>query len=359
MQTKILKIKRQPAAVHYKDFHTSRKRIQILSESPKYLQTINSLIKNTGAVVTADDIRRPDPPKNTKEFELRNFLPHAFDEKLGKDIESFWLASVTKNTKTPEWDLISTCTLNGKKGILLVEAKAHRLEIEIERKPEKIALDFGKNFEKKKQNFIHINEDLNKSFPGIDLSVEKCSQMSHHIAHAWWLASRGIPVVLLYLGFLNADEKKRRSKRNYHSDEDWYQSFFSAAKVIGADKMIDKRIDCGESSFTFITGSLDGFLRRAKGYLKKRKRGLRPSDFRNGKIKSKKTFKLNNAVVVGPEKKERSRPKWKRSRKNKKKNINNMKVHLPLAIRLTQKYDRDILNYIPENKVLPPVSKAE
>ena len=33
------------------------------------------------------------------------------------------------NTRTPNWDIASTCTIEGKAGILLIEAKAHDQEL--------------------------------------------------------------------------------------------------------------------------------------------------------------------------------------------------------------------------------------
>jgi hypothetical protein len=49
---------------------------------------------------------------------------------------------------------------------------------------------------------------LNAIEPGWALSTEKNYQLCNRFAWAWKLASRGIPVVLVYLGFLRAEEMR-------------------------------------------------------------------------------------------------------------------------------------------------------
>jgi hypothetical protein len=51
-------------------------------------------------------------------------------------ITAWWLA-VRKRANTPNWDIASTATINGKEGLLLVEAKAHAAEIKMEGKAAK------------------------------------------------------------------------------------------------------------------------------------------------------------------------------------------------------------------------------
>ena len=40
-------------------------------------------------------------------------------------LRDWWLAVPGGNAQTPIWDIASTCTVDGRKGFLLVEAKAH------------------------------------------------------------------------------------------------------------------------------------------------------------------------------------------------------------------------------------------
>ena len=45
--------------------------------------------------------------------------------------------------------------------------------------------------------------------PGLCISRDRCYQFSNRIAFAWKLVSLGIPVVLVYLGFLNDPGMRR------------------------------------------------------------------------------------------------------------------------------------------------------
>ena len=38
----------------------------------------------------------------------------------------WWLAVASNNTRTPNWDIVTTCTIEGKPGIVLIEAKKGR-----------------------------------------------------------------------------------------------------------------------------------------------------------------------------------------------------------------------------------------
>jgi hypothetical protein len=50
------------------------------------------------------------------------------------------------------------------------------------------------------------NTNLNLISPGWNLSGDLHYQLSNRFAWSWKLASLGIPVVLVYLGFLNAND---------------------------------------------------------------------------------------------------------------------------------------------------------
>src|SRR5258705_9339558 len=63
-------------------------------------------------------------PEEAKLGETPGFLS---SERQGT-VTGWWLA-VTKSANTPNWDIISTCHIGGRPGLLLVEAKAHEGEL--------------------------------------------------------------------------------------------------------------------------------------------------------------------------------------------------------------------------------------
>ncbi len=46
-----------------------------------------------------------------------------------RQLRSWWLEVQSRRSRTPIWDLAATCTIRGRSGLLLVEAKAHAEEL--------------------------------------------------------------------------------------------------------------------------------------------------------------------------------------------------------------------------------------
>jgi hypothetical protein len=142
--------------------------------------------------------RGRDEPKEAK---LGNALS-LLSEQHRKAITAWWLA-VPRGANTPNWDIASTATIDGAEGLLLVEAKAHVAEMS----------HVGKPHDGNGENHLHIgaaclyaSDALNGVMPGWKLSMESHYQLCNRFAWAWKLASLGIPVALVYLGFVHAKE---------------------------------------------------------------------------------------------------------------------------------------------------------
>lgn len=227
-----------------------------LIESDHFLSSINKLIKPY-AEITVYDNWMPKSLHNDKEAELKNFLKYNFDPQMYNKIISWWLHV---DTTTPNWDLVTTCTIGGKRGILLVEAKAHEKELNEEshgKKLEKSASDNSKlNHEKIKVAIDKAKNEINNANYNLEISRDNCYQLSNRIAHSWWLANHGIPVVLMYLGFLDSQDMNDGKNTLLNSPEDWETCFLNHAKQVGVDSIINKWVECGESKFITICRSI-------------------------------------------------------------------------------------------------------
>lgn len=235
----------------------SRKCILELLSSDNYLSHINSIIQDISVIITTNDIWMPKGLDDPKETQLKDFLKANYNPAYSEDIIKWWLHV---DATTPNWDLVSTCTIEGEKGILLVEAKAHCDELNEETK--------GKPFNKtnasenSRKNHIKIGDaidqarsEINRTLTKVSISRDNCYQLSNRIAHAWWLASKGIPVVLLYLGFLNAEDMNYGGRVLFKKPADWEECFMNHAKQVGVDKIVEEWVDCGESKFKTICRS--------------------------------------------------------------------------------------------------------
>lgn len=134
-------------------------------------------------------------------------------------LRSWWLA-VARNARTPNWDIASTCEVEGRRGLLLVEAKAHENELSYSGKsPPGASPNSQRNHQQIGQTIAEANtrlELLTENAWGI--SRDTHYQLSNRFAWAWKLASLGVPVVLVYLGFLNAAEMVPKPLFHSHVD---------------------------------------------------------------------------------------------------------------------------------------------
>ena len=143
--------------------------------------------------------------------ELQIQKPNALiPDEVSRELKDWWFKS---SGSGPTWDLASQCTIgkgkDAKRGVLLVEAKAHLAELKRDGKKLAPRATDGSH-----QNHERIGEAIEEANLGLqsitelswELSRDSCYQMSNRFAWAWKLADLGMPVVLVYLGFLNAIE---------------------------------------------------------------------------------------------------------------------------------------------------------
>ena len=130
-------------------------------------------------------------------------------ESIRSQLLSWWLIVRSNRSRTPNWDIASTCTINDREGLILVEAKAHVSELSHAGKS-RSNLKSGnsrKNHEQIGRAIDEANSGL-MSVTGKQWNITRDShyQLSNRFAWSWKLASLGVPVILLYLGFLNAHD---------------------------------------------------------------------------------------------------------------------------------------------------------
>ena len=160
-------------------------------------------------------------------------MTNLIDETIGKvlteekqlDLWNWWLEAGNRGTSTPTWDLISTCNIDNCRGLLLVEAKAYNGENSPAGKTNDSRTNI-KNHEKIKGAIEQACDALDK-ITKLTWGIQRDSyyQLSNRFAWAWKLASLGVPVVLLYLGFLNAEDMQDKGKEIYQNQADLLSEF--------------------------------------------------------------------------------------------------------------------------------------
>lgn len=196
-----------------------------------------SILADPSAHVSADtDNWMPEGFDAVEEAQLgtaRRLIP---SDKQRRQLLSWWLA-VPENANTPNWDIESTCTISGKPGLLLVEAKAHDAELRNETKGKELKPPVTVNSRRNHARIGSCIQDANLALAGETglpwaLSRDWNYQMSNRFAWAWKLASLGFPVVLVYLGFVNAGEMQSDERTPFATADEWEQLVKSHSKAL-------------------------------------------------------------------------------------------------------------------------------
>jgi hypothetical protein len=208
--------KRDKICFEEREFKGSRFRCLLLTHQPrpKVQAFLNSLVQPF-ATVGEKDLFMPKGfpvPDEARLGETPGFL----SDEHRRVVTDWWLA-IQERANTPNWDLVST--INGGEGLLLVEAKAHPGEL----KAGDCCGASGKNHE---QIETVIQEASDALGDGWRLTVNSHYQLSNRFAWAWKVASLGVPVILVYLGFLNAEEMHKP----FTSHEAWERCLLAYAE---------------------------------------------------------------------------------------------------------------------------------
>ena len=162
----------------------------------------------------------------------------------------------------PTWDLICECLVDGRPGLLLVEAKAHEQELgrqgkliangdgryvslrDLERSPTRMSAGTVRSLVN--HGYIgrcidEARDGLRRFLPELAISRDSNSQLSNRIASAWKVADCGMPAVLLYLGF-TGDEGMRSEGTPLQDREHWRSLVRSHLGDIGAQGLVDGKI---------------------------------------------------------------------------------------------------------------------
>lgn len=102
-----------------------------------------------------------------------------------------------------------------------------------------------------------LNINAETKFSGWALSHRDCYQLSNRFAWAWKVASFGIPVVLIYLGFLNAKEMENGNRLVLTSDEQWQRCVRSRSAGIIPPEAWDGKIMVENTPIFPMIRSLD------------------------------------------------------------------------------------------------------
>jgi hypothetical protein len=171
-------------------------------------------------------------------------------EDIQEELLSWWLAKRKGQQSLPQFNFLSTCMIDEKPGLFLIQFK------------KRVDNDFpeGKNNEDNKDNHKQIGDRISSVSEKLSdddkfsfgLTHESYYELSNRFAWTWKLADLGIPVVLVYLGFIST---KEMDEKIFYSHVDFVRSMITGdpAKIVDPNAWEKKfEVGDGEKKTPFI-----------------------------------------------------------------------------------------------------------
>ncbi len=219
----------------------SRKHVLDWISVSSFLEEFASLLSPIPVHFPKYTIYMPCGYDKPNEAKLDTFGPAVMPDKhVWGRLQDWWLVH-KRGANTPNWDIASTCLIEGRKGLVLVEAKANWPELGYQGKS--IAQTASA---KSIENHQKIGDAISEACvgwraidPRVNISRDTHYQLSNRLAFAWKLATLGIPVVLVYLGF-TGDEGIRDAGAPFADDADWRKAFGEYCKDVVPIELFEK-----------------------------------------------------------------------------------------------------------------------
>jgi hypothetical protein len=224
-------------------------------EQDAFLSSLNDLLHPTGAIVGPSEVWMPrgyDRPKETKlSASYATFLSKA----LRRQLSDWWLVH-KRGANVPNWDLVATCSIGGRRGLVLVEAKAHENELSPAGKDLRAnaSPNSQENYEQIGRAIEEARAALDRIVPGAEISRDHHYQLSNRVAFAWKLASLGVPSILMYLGFIG-DEGIEDVGSHFRSETHWRETVWDHMKQVLPSDFVERPIPCGAVTMQLIIRS--------------------------------------------------------------------------------------------------------
>jgi hypothetical protein len=180
---------------------------------------------------------------------------------IAKQLREWWLAVESTTAKTPNIDIASTCMIGNRRGLMLVEAKAHDEELKKEEAGKELRTKPSADSE---ENHKQIATAIQSACDGLSeatllnwkLSRDTHYQMSNRFAWSWKLTELGFPVVLVYLGFLRAEEMRDRGNP-FADHAEWEQAVKEHSKSLFSPEVWDRKWSVNEQPLIPLIRSLE------------------------------------------------------------------------------------------------------
>lgn len=227
-------------------YRGSRKHVLDWTSRPEFRRELVELLAPVDVRIPAGAKWMPEGYGTPAEARLESFGPRAFrNSSVWADLRTWWLAH-ERGANTPNWDLALSCEIEGRPGLVLVEAKANVPELSASGKlPRPDASPASRdNHERIGAAIAEARAGLQLLSPATRISRDSHYQLSHRVAFAWKLATLGLPTVLVYLGFCG-DDGIADVGEPFRDAAHWNEVFAAHAHSLIPENLFERRLDCG------------------------------------------------------------------------------------------------------------------
>ena len=234
-------------------YRGSRKHVLDWVEHPRFVSQLLGCL-GPSFKATSRSVWAPAGFRYPDEARLEEWGPQVLPEIDWQILRDWWLLS-PRRSNTPNWDLAFVAELEGQLGLILVEAKANVPEMKPDGKGPPSESDASKaNHVKIGAAIDEARSALARIAPDIKISRDTHYQLSNRLAFTWKIASLGLPVALVYLGF-TGDTGIQDVGEMFRDDAHWENVVTDHFRAVGADSLLDKRHQLGGAPFWVLSRS--------------------------------------------------------------------------------------------------------
>lgn len=168
----------------------------------------------------------------------RKYAQEFLTDEQREELAGWWL--INRGGTTPTWDIVAKCSIEGRSGLIVVEAKAHGTELGTR---DACTAEDAENRRQIADAIRKANEGLSHALAGWCLQRDSHFQLSNRFALSWKIASMGVPVILVYLGFLDAWDMNEGARTILKSAEQWHDCILRYADRFVPKNAWETRLD--------------------------------------------------------------------------------------------------------------------
>jgi hypothetical protein len=223
-------------------YRGSRKHVLDWTDRPAFLSELAELLVPVPVRFAERAPFMPCGYSDPMEARLERFGPKLMaGSSVWPALRDWWLVHKA-GANTPNWDIAAGCELEGRPGLVLVEAKANWTELGVGSKPLSSSASIRST-----ENHARIAGAIEEACRGwreidsdVRISCDSHYQLANRLAFTWKLAELGVSVVLVYLGF-TGDAGIADAGKPFANPANWQAAFGSYAADCGALKLFGRR----------------------------------------------------------------------------------------------------------------------